>query len=236
VRLDRLPGDIGYEACDDQNEDNTDECIDDCQAARCGDGHALAGHEPCDDGNEVDTDACITGCILPTCGDGITHEGVEQCDDPTDLAEVVCRLDCTLIRRPVNFNQQFTRSQSSAGQCGAWRTFRSRIDAQQVYTEVRIFGSRSQSGVLCQGAAANTICQSLRAGTARTVACGGRTWRIGNCGTTGGSPGVELTTQTAICRCATGYCVRPCIGNSNWGGVNGATCTGDTQRMQVICQ
>jgi hypothetical protein len=90
-----------------------------------------------------------------------------------------------------------------------------------------------QTGVECVGAAANQICQALHDGQATSVACGGKTWRTGNCGN-----GMELTTTSNICSCDNGYTIRPCIGNGNpnWGGVNTATCNGPTQTIEVVCQ
>ncbi|WP_044235572.1 DUF4215 domain-containing protein [Chondromyces apiculatus] len=50
------------EQCDDQNDDNTDACLDTCVFASCGDGFVRAGTEACDDGNQSDTDCCSTAC------------------------------------------------------------------------------------------------------------------------------------------------------------------------------
>ena len=54
------------EACDDGNENNTDECTTGCDQARCGDGIKRndleiteAGYEACDDGNDLDADGCL---------------------------------------------------------------------------------------------------------------------------------------------------------------------------------
>jgi cysteine-rich repeat protein len=43
----------------------TDACLNNCQAAKCGDGQVQAGVEQCDDGNMVDNDACSNTCKLP---------------------------------------------------------------------------------------------------------------------------------------------------------------------------
>ena len=69
------------EACDDGNEVQTDACLNDCTAARCGDGLVQAGVEACDDGNEVQTDACLNSCAVARCGDAFVQAGVEACDD-----------------------------------------------------------------------------------------------------------------------------------------------------------
>ena len=82
------------------------------------------------------------------------------------------------------------------------------------------------------GMQANQICQALGTGQATSVACNGRTWVVGSCGS-----GIELGTSQ-LCFCSTpGYTIRPCIGvnNPNWGGVNSNTCSGPSQTIEVIC-
>jgi cysteine-rich repeat protein len=49
------------EACDDNNNANTDACVA-CQPAKCGDGFVQANVEQCDDANMVDNDACTNAC------------------------------------------------------------------------------------------------------------------------------------------------------------------------------
>lgn len=55
------------EDCDDGNADDSDDCVDLCKAASCGDGHHWLdadSDEECDDGNQDDTDNCSTDCLL----------------------------------------------------------------------------------------------------------------------------------------------------------------------------
>jgi len=74
-----------------------------------------------------------------------------------------------------------------------------------------------------------SLALALRTSTAYgTVTSNGRSWAVGSCG-----GGYELSANGAVCSCTTGYDVRPCIGNANYGGINGATCTGVTQTMIV---
>ncbi len=69
------------EQCDDSNTDNTDDCLNTCVAATCGDGFLRVGVEACDDGNSNATDACLDTCTMAFCGDGVIWAGVEACDD-----------------------------------------------------------------------------------------------------------------------------------------------------------
>ena len=115
----------GEEECDDDNNDDTDECVacvnavcgdgfvwagmeecddanaDDtdacvaCANAVCGDGFVQTGVEECDDGNEEDTDDCVAGCVAASCGDGFVQDGVEACDDGNAVDDDACANDCT---------------------------------------------------------------------------------------------------------------------------------------------
>jgi cysteine-rich repeat protein len=216
----------GVEACDDGNEVQTDACLNTCVAASCGDTLVQAGVEACDDGNQVQTDACLNTCVAASCGDGHVQAGAEACDDGNQVDGDACRNDCTAGATPVVFERSFP-----ASNCGAWNTFRGQISGNTTYNRIRISGSRSQTGVSCTGAGANTLCQALRSNSTVTVnGCGGRNWRTGGCG-----GGIELSANGNICGCSSGYVVRPCQGNSNWGGVNGSTCGAGGQTMRVVC-
>ena len=88
----------GDEECDDGNTVNTDGCLNDCRAARCGDGVVQAGIEQCDDGNRVDTDACLNSCKTARCGDAVVQAGVEQCDDGNTNDGDPCLSTCKTAR------------------------------------------------------------------------------------------------------------------------------------------
>lgn len=88
------------ESCDDGNEDETDDCISDCRAARCGDGHVQLGVEDCDEGeNNADdqADACRLTCQQAHCGDSVVDSG-EGCDDGNDIQSDGCLNDCNAAR------------------------------------------------------------------------------------------------------------------------------------------
>lgn len=84
------------EACDDGNDDETDDCLSTCESASCGDGFVQTDVEECDDGNDVDTDECTNMCTTAVCGDGVTLEGVEECDDGNELDTDDCLTGCVL--------------------------------------------------------------------------------------------------------------------------------------------
>lgn len=83
------------EACDDGNDINSDECLNDCTIASCGDGITHDGVEACDDGNSVNSDECTNTCTFSSCGDGVTHVG-EECDDGNNVEADGCTNSCRL--------------------------------------------------------------------------------------------------------------------------------------------
>lgn len=83
-----------WEMCDDGNKDETDECLNNCEPAKCGDGKVWTGVELCDDGNEEETDACLNDCRGASCGDGKVWAGVEYCDGES----ATCDGDCTQVQ------------------------------------------------------------------------------------------------------------------------------------------
>jgi hypothetical protein len=93
-----------------------------------------------------------------------------------------------------------------------------------------MYGSLSGTGVsLTSAATVYSIVYALRTSTAYgPVTMNGRSWAVGSCGS-----GYELSANGVVCYCSTGYDLRPCIGNSNWGGINGNTCGASTQTMEV---
>ncbi|KIG16899.1 Microbial collagenase, secreted [Enhygromyxa salina] len=83
------------EACDDGNTLETDDCLNDCTLATCGDGILNEGVEACDDGNTDNTDDCVD-CAMAVCGDGSVQDGVEACDDGNMADDDMCTNACEL--------------------------------------------------------------------------------------------------------------------------------------------
>lgn len=81
------------EACDDGNDDDTDDCLSSCVEASCGDGAVQAGVELCDDGNQSEGDGCSASCTLESCGNGVVDAG-EQCDDGNTVPTDDCLSTC----------------------------------------------------------------------------------------------------------------------------------------------
>ncbi len=84
-----------WEACDDGNTEEDDNCTNNCTIPTCGDGIVQANNgEACDDGNSNNEDSCLNTCIAATCGDGIVWKGQEKCDDANTSNTDLCLNTC----------------------------------------------------------------------------------------------------------------------------------------------
>jgi cysteine-rich repeat protein len=93
------------EECDDGNTDESDECLNTCRVATCGDGFTQSGVEECDDGNADPGDDCLNSCLLASCGDGFVQSGVEECDDQNVDNGDGCTNSCLLATCGDGFTQ-----------------------------------------------------------------------------------------------------------------------------------
>jgi hypothetical protein len=136
------------------------------------------------------------------------------------------------IASSIVYSQGFASGVIPSSQCTAWLTFQSLLISRP-YTSMTISGSNDPIGITLTNAAyVLGIATALRTNTAYgPVSSNGYSWAVGVCAVSGNY--YELTATGGICGCSTGYTVRPCIGNSNWGGVAGSTCGGGSQTLTV---
>jgi cysteine-rich repeat protein len=88
---------IGVEACDDGNSSNTDDCLNTCVPAACGDGFVRQGLETCDDGNQNSGDGCsstcqVEGALKPN---GQACSAANQCQSTFCVDGVCSNTACT---------------------------------------------------------------------------------------------------------------------------------------------
>ncbi len=120
-----------------------------------------------------------------------------------------------------------------------WVAFRASIDTTVVYSSITISGSELPGGITATDpVAVNQLAKALRNGTEVSVTINGTIWRVGRSCNTGCSQlndDVELNANNSgtDCSCSAGPSIRPCIGNSNWGGLGSSTCSAPTQNMRV---
>jgi hypothetical protein len=137
-----------------------------------------------------------------------------------------------LIVATVKYSQSLTYGVTPSSQCTAWTSFVSQLTVRS-YTLLTLCGTNDPIGVtVTDTTVIASIALALRTSTAYgPVTTNSRSWAVGSCG-----GGYELSASGSVCYCVTGYNVRPCIGNYNWGGINGATCLAGTQTITVVFQ
>jgi hypothetical protein len=136
-----------------------------------------------------------------------------------------------LIVATVTYTQIFTTGVTPSSQCTAWSTFVAQLTVR-AYTLLTLCGSNDPVGVIVNDTVViANIALALRTSAAYgpVTTTNSRSWAVGSCGS-----GYELSASGAVCFCVTGYNIRPCIGNSNYGGINGVTCSAPTQIITVI--
>jgi hypothetical protein len=128
------------------------------------------------------------------------------------------------------YSQAFTNGASSPAQGAVWASYIAGLPSSGV-TSFIIRGSNDPVGITCTNAGiAQSVANALRTNGSFSGSSNGHTWYVGGCG---GGP--ELSADYGICSCPSpSYCVRPMIGNDNWGGINTATCFGPSQTMEVV--
>lgn len=136
------------------------------------------------------------------------------------------------------WTDNFTQGQApTTAQCNNWTNFLGQLGqlGQASFISVTISGTFDATGIkITDPAAATQLASLLNSGTVGTVVSGGHTWMVNNCGPGSCVPiGVELVVDGAGCNCADKYSVRPYSQNSNWGGINTASCSGVSQTMKL---
>lgn len=117
----------------------------------------------------------------------------------------------------------------TVAECTNWDTFRANLQPTK-YTCVQLVGNGAKGRTTCDAPNVQLLATALRDGTTASVVSGSDTWNVGTCS------GIEINANApSICGCsATAPILRPCIGNTNWGGVGTATCGGPSQSIQLI--
>jgi hypothetical protein len=133
----------------------------------------------------------------------------------------------------ITYSESFISGQtydSSSEQWINWSDFIGQL-SPRTYASVTIKGSNEAVGVsVTDATVATAIANALFTNTPGTWTSGGHVWNVGSCGS-----GIEISAgTTSTCSCQSGYTVRPQIGNSNWGGINGPGCNGGTQTLTVV--
>ncbi len=137
----------------------------------------------------------------------------------------------------LTYSQSFTSGSSPSSQCTAWDAFRASLLSSYQYRTMIISGTNNTTGITCTNpTVVAALANALRTNGTYTGSSDGFNWGVfsSGCGSGCGNGTVELNTVGSACACATGYTIRPNIGNANWGCINGSSCGAGSQTMTVI--
>ncbi len=160
-----------------------------------------------------------------------------NCSNPTASPTVTTTYTVTgTTRHAITYSEAFTSGVTPTTQCTSWDAFRATLNGSYNYTGFTIRGSMNPVGISCTDPAiAAAVANAMRTGSSYSGSSDGQTWYV-DIGCTSGSCGPTAVALQNFpgCYCATGYCVRPAIGNDNWGGIDGYTCSATSQTMEVV--
>ena len=175
--------------------------------------------------------ACVDSQCVATCEAGLT-----ECDgscvdlefDPLNCGACgsVCDGACfqsQCLEETLQFEASFTSGVQPSGACSDWLAFRDTLGTGQ--TSVTFTGSADVTGgITCSDATVVAqIVDALVNGTQLDVSCDGHQWTV--CERYNGELWIDPPAVCSVNNCPDpGYIFRPCVGNSNWGGANTATC------------
>ncbi|MFM9945142.1 MAG: PKD domain-containing protein [Bacteroidia bacterium] len=150
------------------------------------------------------------------------------------LAVVVQKVDA----QTRTFTQTYTNGQPSTAQCTAWSAFIATLSSSGNYTKMTIKGTYDATGISCTDKTIITaFVAAVKTGGTTTYMSSltnGHYWSI--CNRYSGEIWIDPPALCSGSNCPNpGYILRPCIGgtNTNWGGVNTATCGAPTQVMTI---
>jgi len=138
----------------------------------------------------------------------------------------------TLVISPPS---QYTRSYNftsgqtpSAAQCNDWTSFRASLNPG-IYCSVTLNGTQFPGGYTCSDpTSVNQIAAFMKSGSAGTVVtCDGMNWSNHD-----DAAWLYVYNNTGA-SCDKNSCLRPCIGNLNWGGFNTQICSAPTQTITI---
>ena len=122
----------------------------------------------------------------------------------------------------------FSTVSSSASECTTYTSFRTAfgdegksISLTASGTTITCSDETTAASIISYWSACTSTYEGDSSSSCTTTSwtCDGYTWMVGLCN------GIEICADcSAICTCDSGLSIRPCIGNSNWGGY-GTTCS-----------
>ena len=185
--------------------------------------------------------ACNTTCALglTACGSGNSaycanvqsdNANCGTCGNVCPGNSTCTATVCKALQAGSTYSQAFVINVTPTTQCTAWQTFTGALGSG--YGGMVVYSNNSPGFTCTDPTVTNNMAAALKNNTAYTAVCNGHTWS--NCNRYSGELWIDPPAQCSGSNCPSpGYIVRPCIGNTNWGGINQATCGGASQTMSV---
>lgn len=139
------------------------------------------------------------------------------------------------------YSEQFFNGAGSGAQCVIWDTWRAGL-TPGVYLKMTIYGTNDVVGQTCTDiTVTNAMATAIKNATATSTCAyvspptNGHVWSVCNRYNAEVWLDPPACCSGSNCPSPNAYILRPCIGgtNSNWGGVNTATCGAPTQIMAI---
>lgn len=136
-----------------------------------------------------------------------------------------------VICSAVTYTQSFTSGVTPTSQCTAWSSYVASLTCAG-YSNLRLYGSNDATGLtITELSVVRGLAAALRTSSTFSGNASGYTWVAGT-----GVAGLGISNTGVVSSCSTGYTLRPCIGNYNWGGINGADCSAPSQTISLTIQ
>jgi hypothetical protein len=137
---------------------------------------------------------------------------------------------CKPVAAGSTYSQPFVVAVTPTTQCTAWQSFIAALGSG--YGGMVVYSNNSAGFTCTDPTVTNNMASALKNNTAYTAVCNGHTWS--NCNRYSGELWIDPPAQCSGSNCPSpGTIVRPCIGNTNWGGVAQNTCGGPSQQLSL---
>jgi hypothetical protein len=139
-------------------------------------------------------------------------------------------------QQEIVYSANFQQFQTPSAQCTAWEDFRAQLTPDKSYQSVLFKGSRNETGLLLEDPdAVSTIAAAIHNNTFFSLNSSGQSWQgLFSVGLYLEANSVTTASAGSCTNNSTNFNLRPCITNSNWGGINGPSCQAESQRIDLI--
>lgn len=144
-------------------------------------------------------------------------------------------------QQQIVFSQNYTGGSAPASsQCEAWNDFIAQLTPDKNYLSVEFKGSRNETGILLENSdAAASFANALHTDSNFEYAPGDQYWKTQFNGSMGNwlvasNIGSTFLNPNGCNSGADIFSLRACLMHGDWGGINGPTCSAESQRIDLV--